>query len=88
MNHSADASLAEKGELPPLYTGTGDMALADKSEPPPYSACFSECNCAQRECEDEGEQQSEWLGGKPWKYRTILAANVLLIIGGQHAYLW
>lgn len=30
----------------------------------------------------------EWLNGEPWRYRAILAINLLLIIGGQYAFLW
>ncbi|EJT52474.1 hypothetical protein A1Q2_00549 [Trichosporon asahii var. asahii CBS 8904] len=30
----------------------------------------------------------EWLNGEPWRYRAILAINLLLIICGQYAFLW
>lgn len=72
-------SAAEKGELfhPHADTTTNDQ-VREKIKTPLYADNQSQWF----------DNEPEWLNGERWRYRVILAVNLLMIIGGQYAFLW
>lgn len=77
MSHTLSA--AEKGELlsPYANTTTNDQ-VREKIETPIYAGDHPEGL----------NDEPQWLNGERWRYRVILAVNLLMIIGGQYAFLW
>lgn len=82
MTYGQDfTSLAEKGELP-LFTSFDKAFISDT-----FPKAKAETHPHLRSDQDGDTAQYDWLDGKRWKYRVILAFNLVLIIGGQYAFL-